>query len=244
MREKGGTLSVSLDCVRLPGKGLESMGLPPGDYARLTVSDTGHGIPRDILDRVFDPFFTTKKPGEGTGMGLSVVHGIVRKYRGEVKVKSAPGEGAAFEVYLPLSAAPHLAAEEEAGGEAAGRGRILYVDDEESLAEIGAELLASLGFQVTSETDSRKALARFRADPGAFDVVVTDQTMPGLSGADLAREMLDIRPDLPVILVTGFSESLSKERVKAMGIRDFLLKPVLRKDLAQAVSRAMGTEAE
>ncbi|MFZ5812574.1 MAG: response regulator [Thermodesulfobacteriota bacterium] len=244
MREKGGRLSVSLDAVRLPGKGFESLGLPPGDYARLTVSDTGHGIPREILDRVFDPFFTTKKPGEGTGMGLSVVHGIVRKYRGEVKVKSAAGKGTTFEVFLPLSSGPHLAAEEDAGGATAGRGRILYVDDEESLAEIGAELLASLGFQVTAETDSRKALARFRADPGAFDVVVTDQTMPGLSGADLARELLDIRPDLPIILVTGFSESLSKERVRALGIRDFLLKPVLRKDLAQAVSRAMGTEAE
>ncbi|QLA20474.1 response regulator [Desulfolutivibrio sulfoxidireducens] len=244
MREKGGTLSVALDAVRLPGKGLGSTGLPPGDYARLTVSDTGHGIPKDILDRVFDPFFTTKKPGEGTGMGLSVVHGIVRKYRGEVKVKSAPGQGATFEVLLPLSTALHRAVEEDSGDAAAGRGRILYVDDEESLAEIGAELLASLGFQVTAETDSRKALARFRADPRAFDAVVTDQTMPGLSGADLAREMLDIRPELPIILVTGFSESLSKERVRALGIRDFLLKPVLRRDLARAVSRAMGIEAE
>ncbi len=158
-----------------------------------------------------------------------------------MKVKSAPGKGAAFEVFLPLSSGPHLAAEEDAGGAGAGRGRILNVDDEESLAEIGAELLASLGFQVTAETDSRKALARFREDPGAFDVVVTDQTMPGLSGADLARELLDIRPDLPIILVTGFSESLSKERVRALGIRDFLSSRV-RKDLAQACP-GHGTEA-
>jgi len=243
MRETGGVLTVSLDAVHLPGPGLRAPGLPPGQYARLAVHDTGHGIPKDILERIFDPFFTTKKPGEGTGMGLSVVHGIVRKYRGEVKVKSQPGQGTSFEVYLPLSFLAAQAAEDDSRAAASGRGRILYVDDEESLAEIGAELLAGLGFQVTAETDPKRALERFRAEPGAFDVVVTDQTMPGLSGTDLSRELLAIRPDLPIVLVTGFSESLSKERVKALGIRDFLLKPVLRKDLAGAVSRALDAQS-
>ncbi|WP_246299026.1 hybrid sensor histidine kinase/response regulator [Desulfolutivibrio sulfodismutans] len=240
MRESGGVLTVTLDTVHLPDPGRQAPGLPPGQYARLAVADTGHGIPKEILDRIFDPFFTTKKPGEGTGMGLSVVHGIVRKYRGEVKVKSVVGQGTCFEVFLPLSFLTARTAEDESLGAAAGRGRILYVDDEESLAEIGAELLAGLGFQVTAETDPRQALERFRADPGAFDVVVTDQTMPGLSGTDLSRELLAIRPDLPIVLVTGFSESLSKDRVKALGIRNFLLKPVLRKDLAAAVSQALG----
>jgi PAS domain S-box-containing protein len=239
MRETGGVLTVTLDVVRLPGPAFQAAGLAPGEYARLEVHDTGHGIPKDILDRIFDPFFTTKKPGEGTGMGLSVVHGIVRKYRGDVKVKSAPGMGTAFEVFLPLSRIAARPAEDESQGAPGGRGRILYVDDEESLAEIGAELLAGLGFQVTPRTDSQQALDLFRADPAAFDAVVTDQTMPGMSGTDLSREILAIRPDMPIVLVTGFSESLSKERAKALGIREFLLKPVLRKDLAQAVSRAM-----
>jgi PAS domain S-box-containing protein len=242
MRETGGVLTVTLDTVRLPGPGVQAAGLPPGEYARIGVRDTGHGIPKSILDRIFDPFFTTKKPGEGTGMGLSVVHGIVRKYRGEVKVKSVPGQGTDFEVFLPLSFLAARPSDDESRSAPGGRGRILYVDDEESLAEIGAELLAGLGFQVTAQTDSRQALELFRADPAAFDAVVTDQTMPGLSGTDLSRELLAIRPDLPIVLVTGFSESLSKERAKALGIRDFLLKPVLRKDLAGAVSRALDAE--
>ncbi|MHC1789943.1 hybrid sensor histidine kinase/response regulator [Solidesulfovibrio sp.] len=238
MRETGGVLEVGLEelppgACPLPGEDALAACL------HLWVRDTGPGIPPDILERIFDPFFTTKKPGEGTGMGLSVAHGVVRKYKGEIKVKSVVGAGATFDVYLPLAGdAPDVPVAAEAGP-AMGRGRILLVDDEQALAEIGRELVQSLGYKARAECDPRTALALFRGDPAAFDLLITDQNMPGLTGAELTRAVLALRPDLPVLMLTGFSETMGRDAARAIGIRDLLLKPVLRRDLAAAIEAAL-----
>ncbi|EHJ49308.1 multi-sensor hybrid histidine kinase [Solidesulfovibrio carbinoliphilus subsp. oakridgensis] len=238
MRETGGVLEVGLEeapagLCPIPGEA------NPGECLRLWVRDTGPGIGPDILERVFDPFFTTKKPGEGTGMGLSVAHGVVRKYHGDIKVKSDPGQGALFDVYLPLAQDAGKAATVPEPRPAMGRGRVLLVDDEEALAEIGRELIESLGYRARAETDPRQALAAIRDDPAAFDLLITDQNMPGMTGADLAREVLAVCPGLPVLMLTGFSETMSKEGARGIGIRDLLLKPILRRDLAAAIEAAL-----
>jgi two-component system, cell cycle sensor histidine kinase and response regulator CckA len=242
MRETGGSLTVGLEEAAAAACPLSGEAAPVG-CLRLWVSDTGPGIAPEIAERVFDPFFTTKKPGEGTGMGLAVAHGIVRKYQGDIKLKSVPGQGATFEVYLPLSAETPRSEQEEPVHPAMGRGRVLFVDDEAALAEIGQELLESLGYQVVVETDPRRALSRVRDAPRGVDILITDQNMPGLTGADLAREVLALRPDLPIIMLTGFSETITRERAKALGIREFLLKPILRRDLAKAIEAALSGEA-
>jgi len=243
MREKGGVLRVALENAEAPAKtpGLEN--LQPGPCLKLTVSDTGKGIPKDILDRIFDPFFTTKTPGEGTGMGLSVVHGIIRDYKGGVIVESEPDKGAVFTVFLPTDDGPAM--EETPNGDPVppGQGRILFVDDERALAEIGSELLESMGYAVTAVTDPSQALKTFKKAPEDYELVITDQTMPQISGADLAREILDIRPDIPIILCTGFSESISRETAMALGVRELLYKPILKKDLAETIRRVILLEA-
>ncbi|OLN25552.1 multi-sensor hybrid histidine kinase [Desulfovibrio sp. DV] len=238
MRETGGVLEVGLEELPPGSSPLSGEGTVAGSL-RLWVRDTGPGIPPDIAERIFDPFFTTKKPGEGTGMGLSVAHGVVRKYKGEIKVKSQAGIGATFDVYLPLAGdAPDVPAAAVVDP-VMGRGRILLVDDEQALADIGRELVESLGYKVVAESDPRQALAIFRNDPEAFDLLITDQNMPGLTGAELAKAVLALRPALPVLMLTGFSETMSKEGARAIGIRDLLLKPVLRRDLATAIEAAL-----
>ncbi len=239
MRERGGVLRVALENVDAPVKapGLERV--KPGPCLKLTVSDTGQGIPKDIIERIFDPFFTTKKPGEGTGMGLSVVHGIVRDYQGGIAVESEPGQGTTFSVYLPVCDGPDAADEPVQGHAPSGQGRILFVDDERALTEIGIELLESLGYAVTAAADPNQALLAFKNAPDSFDLVITDQTMPQRSGSDLAREILSIRPDIPIILCTGFSESVSRETAVSIGVRELLYKPILKKDLAETIRRVL-----
>jgi CheY-like chemotaxis protein len=248
MREAGGTLEVALDPADLDREAAAAHPqLSPGPYIRLTVRDTGHGMPPEVVERIFDPFFTTKRTGEGTGMGLAVVHGIVQRHGGAILVDSEPGRGSTFQVLLPRAVPQDAPGAALDGGEArlvpTGRGHILFVDDERALVEIGSETLRGLGYRVTASTDSLEALGLFTADPLNFDLLVTDQTMPHLSGTGLARQVLDLRPGLPVILCTGFSETVSVEQARAAGIRELLLKPLLKRKLAESVARALDPAA-
>ena len=226
MREKGGILEVGLSDVRLDAHALRPYpGTVPGVYIVLTVRDTGVGMERGVLERIFDPFFTTRATGEGTGMGLSVVHGIVRSHGGFITVRSEPGKGSEFSVHLPVVAADAEDGLESDLAPPRGNERILFVDDEQTLVQMGREMLESLGYRVTAVEDSRKALEQFLSDPDAFDLVVTDITMPGLTGDALVEAVLRKRPYLPVIICTGFSERVSETEAKRVGARAFLLKP-------------------
>jgi len=193
------------------------------------------------MDKIFDPFFTTKEVGEGTGLGLSVVLGIVKQMHGHITAESAPGRGSVFTVYLP--AVDGKPAEVQAGDEPVptGQERILFIDDEEPVASMGESVLATLGYAVTSKTNAREALALFRLDPSCFDLVVTDQTMPEIPGVELAREMLAIRPDIPIILATGFSHLVDADSAKAAGIKAFVMKPLTRHEIARAIRRVLDT---
>ncbi|NOX80717.1 MAG: response regulator [Deltaproteobacteria bacterium] len=233
MDEKGGVLFVGLDCLELKEKDLKDQEDPrPGLYVRLTVKDTGCGIDPAIMDRIFDPYFTTKEIGKGSGMGLSVVHGIVKSHDGKITVVSKPDQGTTFKVYFPR-------VEEEIQPEPAGPAplptgaeRILFVDDEQDLTDATREILTYLGYRVTATTSSLEALALFRSQPDAFDLVITDQTMPEMTGVQLAGELLGVRPDLPIILCTGYSSKVDAGVAGDMGIRAFAMKPVGQEKLA------------
>ncbi len=241
MEEKGGVMKVSLEAVRL---GYDPAGLDAGDYAHLCVADTGTGMTREILARVFDPYFTTKRDGKGTGLGLSVVHGIVASYRGDVRIHSEPGVGTEVHVYLPVI--EKRAAREAARPAEAVRGgteRILLVDDEEAIVRMEHQMLARLGYQVTVRTASVEALEAFRANPDGYDLLLTDMTMPNLTGIQLATAVRSLRPELPVIICTGFSEQLDEARCAAMGITAVLMKPVANRAVAEAVRKALDARA-
>lgn len=239
MREKGGTLEIELSDYRvLPPNG-HSEGIEPGPYMRLVVRDTGVGIPADAKEKIFDPFFTTKPPGEGTGLGLSVVYGIVRHHGGQITVESEPGKGATFTVLLPRVEEESLEQRILREDACTGKECILFVDDEEMIREMGHELLERLGYTVISTTSSLEALSLVENDSSRFDLVITDQTMPGMTGLDLARNILRLRPDLPVILTTGFSHLISQESARAEGIRATVLKPLTKRELAQVVRKVL-----
>ncbi len=240
MAEKGGILKVDLDNVELDSDfTVRHAGTKPGAYLKLTVSDTGHGMPPNVLKRIFEPFFTTKEKGEGTGMGLSVVHGIIQSFGGTTTVYSEPGKGTAFNVFLP-------SIEKQAGIEVKvespipkGTECILFIDDEEPLTDIGKKLLESLGYDVVTRASGIEALELFKSDPERFDVVITDLTMPKLTGDKLAEQLLKIKPDIPIILCTGFSSMTDEDKAKAMGISAFIYKPILKRDIAEAIRKVM-----
>jgi PAS domain S-box-containing protein len=240
MREEGGVLQLILEDVEVTEAMAQTLtGLPVGEYVRLTVRDTGTGMSPEILERMFDPFFTTKPIGEGSGMGLAVVHGIVTAHGGTICVDSRMGSGTKVEVYLPRAQAPAWDHLMDQGPIPVGRETILFVDDEETIVRLGQELLTSLGYTVEVETRSPEALAKFKQDPHRFDLVITDQTMPSMTGEALSRELLRIRPDLPIILCTGFSHIMSAEKAKALGIQAYLMKPLAIRDLAPIVRHVL-----
>jgi PAS domain S-box-containing protein len=240
MRAKGGVLSVRVwDTVTDASLVSRHPDLREGPYVVLTVSDTGHGIDPAIMERIFDPYFTTKGIGEGTGIGLAVVQGIVRSYGGAITVYSEPGKGTTFNVYLPgiqEETVPEAVAHEVLP---TGSERILFVDDERSLTELGEEMLESLGYKVTAMTGSVEALEVFRAQPEAFDLVITDMTMPHLTGKDLAKELMAIREDIPIILCTGFSELINGKQCKDAGIREFIMKPYVTSNVANVIRKVL-----
>jgi signal transduction histidine kinase/ActR/RegA family two-component response regulator len=241
MREKGGTLEVSLRVITIDTTELlPEADMAPGEYLVLSVRDTGHGMDDGVMKRIFEPFFTTKGKGQGTGLGLSVVYGIVKSHNGGIRVSSKPGRGSVFSVYLPAASTMAEVERETISWDTlpTGTERILFVDDEEPIVELGQGVLRRLGYTVVANRSGREALETFRRD-GAFDLVITDQTMPEMTGVMLAAELLKLRPDLPVILFTGYSESVSRETAQEVGIREFLMKPLSRRELAGAVRRAL-----
>ncbi|MFO7568685.1 MAG: PAS domain S-box protein, partial [Smithellaceae bacterium] len=241
MGEKGGVLEVTLSREDIAASLSEKPGLSAGAYVRMNFSDTGPGMDPGIIERIFDPFFTTKEIGQGTGLGLSVVYGIVKNHDGAVTVSSLPGRGTTFSVYLPAETAFAVKAGPDiAEVIAQGRGeRILFVDDEKTLVELGEQILTALGYHVTACLESSHALQLYRRNPEAFDLIITDMTMPQLSGGELAREALRLRPDQAIILCSGYSDYMDSDKARAMGIRSFLFKPVARRDLAAAVRKAL-----
>jgi len=246
MRDTGGLLEVKLEEVDVDAEiAAAHADLTAGRYARLTVRDTGHGIDKAIMSRIFDPYFTTKKPSEGTGLGLATVHGIVKSHDGAITVQSTPGQGATFEIYIPVlkqQIASQAAAKHEGKFARLTTGRVLVVDDEEPIVRLEQKLLEKIGCQVTALTSSTEALALFEADPGRFDAVITDQTMPHLTGLELATRVLAIRPDMPVTLITGYSDLVDAERAKKAGVREFLLKPIAKGELERTISRLLASK--
>jgi signal transduction histidine kinase len=240
MREEGGVISIDVsDANFLTQTDVPHPKLSPGAYLRLSVHDTGEGIPRDILDHMFEPFFTTKRQGEGTGLGLSVVLGIVESHGGAITVESAPGSGSTFAVYLPRIFESRTEVGEGAEGVPTGHERILFVDDEDTIAEMGKELLLDLGYQVVAKTGSREALDFLRLNPSQFDLVITDQTMPEMTGIDLAKEALALKADMPVILCTGFSHLVDADTAKAAGIKAFVMKPLTKREIARTIRKVL-----
>ena len=210
-----------------------------GPYMRLTIEDTGHGMDLKLLNRIFDPFFTTKDRGEGTGMGLAVVLGIVKSHGGIITVESEVGKGSTFEILLPAIMCEIDGEDNGTPALPTGFESILFVDDEMALVDLGAQILKRLGYQVTTRTSSIEALEVFIQDPERFDLVISDTTMPNLTGDNLAQKILSIRPDLPVVLCTGYSERMSRERAAEMGIAAFVLKPIVMSELATTVRQVL-----
>ena len=240
MHPDGGRLEVTLTALHLEDETAPQLGsLAPGPYVKLAVGDTGVGMSHQTMERIFDPFFTTRQRGGGTGLGLSMVHGIITGHGGAIRVYSEPGQGSVFHIYLPLAddqgqtqAAPREAAP-------TGRESLLLVDDEELLVDIGCQMLARLGYRVEGKYGSLEALEAFRAQPEKYDLLITDLTMPGMTGLELSREVLKIRPGMPILLCTGFSEIITPAQAKDMGIKEFVMKPMVKLEMAKAVRRAL-----
>ncbi len=235
-----GDLEVDLDQVEADKALAESVsGMKPGTYLRLRVKDSGQGMDAETLKRIFEPFFTTKDIGKGTGLGLSVVHGIVTSHGGYIVVESEVGKGTTFTIYLPAVSTPQTVEEASLYDLSLGQERILLVDDEEIVLLLIGEMLEPLGYRVTPFNTPEEALTAFASEPNAYDLVITDLSMPRKSGLDVARRMKKARPDIPIILLTGYVGTVSREESAAAGIRDFVMKPVVAKDLTMVVRRAL-----
>jgi signal transduction histidine kinase len=240
MGDAGGQLRVAVEAVAIgPEFARRHPPLREGECVRLTVADTGPGIPQGVMDRLFEPFFTTKAPGVGTGLGLSVVHGVVQNHEGAIVVESRPGDGTTFEVYLPAVGAPSWAGEDVVTEKATAAGRrVLFVDDEASITRLAQVMLKSLGHAAVTFGKPADALAALKADPNGFDLVITDLTMPGMTGVELARGVRAVRPNLPIILSSGFADEVPDETLKSLGISEVLPKPFQMQALGAAITRA------
>lgn len=241
MNEKGGILEVDLSEIELDFReASKHPDLSPGKYIRLKVSDTGCGMDKEVMERIFDPYFTTKEKGRGTGLGLSVVHGIVKSYGGAITVYSRPGKGSTFNVYIPAVQKEAVEEKDETKPLSTGHERILFVDDEITIVDIVRQMLEHLGYEVDMRTSSIEALELFKSQPDRFDLVITDMIMPNMTGDRLALELMKINPKIPIILCTGFSEKITEEKAKKMGIKAFVMKPLVMANLAETVRKALG----
>ncbi len=242
MPDSGGQINIGLKQVKLDGTRATGKNLPHGEYALITVADNGSGIPEQIISQIFDPFFTTKERERGTGLGLSVVHGIVKRHGGTIEVESTVGKGSTFFVFLPVSSASNDADSHEEHPLETGHGdeRILFIDDEPMLKELGQLSLETFGYQVTATTSAKEALELFSDDPSAFDLIITDQTMPEMTGTDLTRKALSIRPDIPIIICTGDGDKKTREKALSFGARALLAKPVRINELVREIRKFLG----
>jgi len=240
MEEEGGKLKVSIkDAVLGPQITDNYPELEPGFYLKIEIEDTGVGIDANIVDYIFEPYFTTKESGEGTGLGLAVVHGIVKSYFGEIIVTSQVGRGSLFKIYLPLIKSSGAEKRFDPMEILMGSEHVLYVDDEVAIARLGKKMLESLGYRVTTRTSSIEALELFKYRADIFDLVITDMTMPNMTGDRLASEIMKIRPDIPVIICTGYSKKFSDEEAIENGIKAFQMKPLIKKELAKTVRKVL-----
>ena len=242
MEVTGGILDISLKETCLSTEDLvHEPDTESGNFIQLSVCDSGPGMTPEIKGKIFDPYFTTKETGKGTGMGLSIIHGIVKSYGGFISLYSELGEGTTFHVFLPVMEKDTFPQIETVKQLVGGKERVLFIDDEDILAEMGKYMLERLGYQVTIRNSSLDALETFQNQPDQFDIVITDQTMPGMTGADLARRMMQIRPDIPIILCTGYSAIVSEEKAKGIGIKEFAMKPLAQKDISKLIRKVLDT---
>jgi PAS domain S-box-containing protein len=244
MEEKGGVLEISMEELIFPRETISEMssfeGLQPGPYLELKVSDTGEGMDSQVLERIFEPFFTTKEPGKGTGMGLAMVYGLVKDHEGMILVDSQPGQGSTFRVLLPVVEAQLVeVATEISRPLPKGKGRILFVDDDRDFYLAGQRMLAVLGYEVVAHSSSRRALEEFKSQPRRFDLIISDQTMPGLTGLELVTSCIQVRPDIPIILCTGYNETVTPEKAQAAGIREVVNKPFNLRQIGEIVKKVL-----
>jgi len=242
MRETGAVLNISLQCADLSSEDMQGKKVhcAPGSYLELKVQDTGCGISEDILEKIFEPYFTTKAKGEGTGLGLALVQSIILDFGGDIIVHSEPSRGTVFRIYLPIiNAEKEQDQDQDTDPLPTGCERILVIDDDMNFAQMNRKILESLGYKVSSMTDSVAAFDRFQQKPNAFDLVLTDMTMPHMTGDELSKQMLALRSDLSIILCTGFSELIDEKRAAEIGIYALVMKPFTKRELAKTVRAAL-----
>lgn len=242
MGEKGGAFIIHVSNTTLGReKSNRFLGLVPGDYLDIRISDNGSGIPPEFIDKIFEPYFTTKNAREGTGLGLAVVHGIIKNYGGDISVHSESGEGTTFRILLPVAAGPAERKPDVQSEISGGSERILFVDDEKPVIDAIRPMIESLGYRLTARTSSIEALEAFRYHPEAFDLVITDQAMPNMTGKELAKELIAIRPDIRIIICTGFSEQIDENMADTLGIKGFIMKPAIYREIALEIRNALDT---
>ena len=240
VEEKNGTINIELKEITLQDNELPDSALQSGQYVKLSVSDNGIGMSQNISHNIFEPYFTTKKQGKGTGLGLAVVYGILTEYKGDIKVYSEVGKGTTFEVHLPLmNKSAEAISTETVIDEQKGTERLLLVDDEESVVRLEKQMLERLGYTVSAFSYSLEALEAFKSNPDSYDLVISDMTMPNMTGDQLALELMSVRPDIPVIICTGYSERINKEQSEANKVKGFLIKPVVKSEMAQMVRKVL-----